>query len=119
RFVRNPFVDHSGNVWIHAEGFLIYPYPKGFQNYLHEKTFHQSISAMYGVNDDLLLAYREQGFIQLNLKSGQTKHFSSTEEINRIPGDHIQAMYRMRNGNLILIGYNHIAFLDPAYRVIA
>jgi streptogramin lyase len=118
RFGRTPFIDHTGNVWLPCEGYLIYPYPKGFENYLHPFTFFQSSSAIYGDGDDLWLAYRERGVVKLNTITGETRHFASTNPDAWIPEDHVVDFLRTRAGHLILVGFNRVAVLDEQDRVI-
>jgi ligand-binding sensor domain-containing protein len=119
RFVRKPLVDHSGNVWIPCEGYLIYPYPKGFENYVHPYTFHQSVSAILGEGDILWVAYREKGMIKLNTKTGEIKSLSSTSPTARIPEDHIADILRLRNGNMLLVCFDGVTVLDHRERVVA
>ena len=119
RFLRKPFVDHSGNVWIPCEGFMIYPYPKGFSYYHHSYAFHQSNTFTYGTGDTLWIGYREKGMIRLNERTGQTDLFSSESLPDHwIPVDHISKMSRLKNGNKIIVGFGDVAIMDSHDKVI-
>jgi len=119
RFLRNPFVDHSGNVWLHAEGYLIYRYPKGFQNYLHPFAFHQSNSCISRVGDYLWMGYREEGAVRVDLRNGNTVHFSTKDKTNFIPADHIQGFFKVESGNTIIVCYGYVAVMNDKGNIIA
>lgn len=118
RFVRNPFVDHSGNVWLHGAGYLIYPYPKGFRNYLHPFTFHQSNTVVFVSDDFMWVGYREQGVVRQNMVTGEVTHFSSTNRDAWIPVDHVQAITRLMSGNILLAGFNQLILVGAGDKVI-
>ncbi len=120
RYFRQPLVDHSGNVWLPVEGFYIYPYPKGFHTYFHPYAFHQSNSCIYGQGNDLWLGYREKGLVRLNKRSGETVLFSKENaRENFIPSDAVQAILKVKSGNLILVGFANVAVMDPRGKILA
>jgi ligand-binding sensor domain-containing protein len=120
RFLRNPFVDHSGNVWIPMEGYLIYHYPKGFRNYLHPFTFHQSLTCIYGIDEIMWLGYREEGLIRLNTKTGESSLFSSQGVAPRsLSENRITKILKSRKGNIIVVGFGNIDILDQDGLLIA
>ncbi len=113
RFLRNPVVDHSGNVWLHGQGYQIYRYPKGFRNYLHPFAFHQSNTDIYGTGDTLWFAYREEGLVRVLAKTGETILLSTkTGPHPRLSGNHIIEMFRARSGHFILVGFGHINIMS-------
>jgi ligand-binding sensor domain-containing protein len=120
RFFRRPYVDHSGSTWLPVEGFYIYPYPKGFNTYLHPFAFHQSNSCIYGSGDLLWFGYREKGLVRFDQIMGSAIHFSS-DNIGeaRIPVDHIQDVLQVSSGNFILVGFSNIAVMNPQGKIIA
>lgn len=114
QFIRAPFVDHTGNVWLHGEGFLIFRYPTGFQNYLHPFAFPQSVSCIYTDGDQLWTGYRQNGIVMYNGHTSATHLFSSEQKGNRfIPVNLTADMKRVSSGNLVLVGFDTISVLRP------
>lgn len=120
RFLRNPLVDHSGNVWLHGEGFSIFHYPKGVRNYLHPFSFFQSNTCIYGEADKLWLGYREQGMVCIDKRTNAAIHYSTDQDnvVQRIPGNHIADILRLRSGNMLLVCYGHIVVMHESDGVI-
>ena len=120
RFFREPFIDHSGNAWLPVEGFYIYPYPKGFNTYLHPFAFHQSNSCVYGTGDFLWFGYREKGLVRFDQRTSAAIHFS-TKEIGKhsLPVDHIQGVLKVMSGNLIIVGFSNLSVMNPDGKIIA
>lgn len=114
RFLRNPLVDHSGNVWLHGEGYMIYRYPKGLKNYLHPYSFFQSNTCIYGETDKLWLGYREQGIVCVDKRTNTTMHFSTDQENihQRIPANHIADILRLRSGNMLVVSFSYIIIMN-------
>gem|GEM_PF-6745129 len=120
RFFREPFVDHSGNTWLPVEGFYIYPYPKGFNTFIHPFAFHQSNTCIYETADFLWIGYREKGIVRLDKRNGSTTLFSSEQTDGHIiPADHIADILQVKSGNLILVAFNNIAVMTPEGKIMA
>ena len=120
RFFRKPFVDHSGSVWLPVEGYYIFPYPKGFNTYIHPLAFHQSNTCIYGDSTYLWFAYREKGILRLDRQSGETVYFSSAGDKDRwIPVDHVQDILRVSSGNYIIVGFGNVAVMHHDGRILA
>jgi ligand-binding sensor domain-containing protein len=114
RFIRRPLVDHSGNVWLHSEGFVIYKYPTGFHNYLHPFAFHQSNSCIYSTRDHFWIGYREEGAVRFDRHSGVTELFASQHTGQRyLPSDLVADIKEVSSGNLILAGFDTIVVMHP------
>lgn len=120
RFLRNPLVDHSGNVWLHGEGFMIYRYPKGLRNYLHPYSFLQSNTCIYGETDRLWIGYREHGIVCVDKSTDTTIHFSTEQENirRRIPVNHIADILRLRSGNMLVVCFSYIVVMNERHGVV-
>jgi ligand-binding sensor domain-containing protein len=120
RFFREPFVDHSGNTWLPVEGFYVYPYPKGFNTFIHPFAFHQSNTCMYETEKFLWIGYREKGIVRIDKQFGTTALFSSDQPNgHKIPGDHVADILQVRSGNLILVAFNSIGVMTPDGKMVA
>ena len=112
RFFRKPFVDNAGNVWYPVEGFNIYPYPKGFKQYLHSFPFHQSNTCIFGLDSLLYVGYREKGMVIVNKNSGHEIHLSKNED-QTLAADHLAHIISVRSGNLIVVAFGNVSVLTP------
>ncbi|MEP6646078.1 MAG: two-component regulator propeller domain-containing protein [Saprospiraceae bacterium] len=113
RFIRAPFVDLSGKVWLPCEALYTYSYPKGFQSYHHPYNFPQYSSCFFETAEFFWIGYREQGLVRLNKKSGETEYYSS-KNIGKfyLPSDLIVNIQQLKNGHLILSGFDTIMVMD-------
>jgi streptogramin lyase len=114
RFTRDPFIDHSGMVWLPSEGFLTLPYPKGFHGYIHPFSFHQSVNGIDGHRDDLWIYYREKGIIRLTSDNDRITHWTTDPEGDILTSvDHFADQVRLRSGRMIFIGFELVMVCDP------
>ena len=70
RFLRRPFCDHSGRMWIPFTGYLVCEYFAGVHQYYHPFGFHQFSTAIYKDRKNTWLAYREAGVVRIDNKTG-------------------------------------------------
>ena len=112
RFIRRPFVDRSGNVWVQGLGFFKYNYPKGFKNYLHPLPFGQSNTCIYKDVHQTWLGYREAGLICIDESSGTIKQFSTTSNTHFVPANLFQAAQELSDGRLGMAAFGHLIFID-------
>ncbi|HZV70551.1 MAG TPA: two-component regulator propeller domain-containing protein [Saprospiraceae bacterium] len=113
RFIRVPYVDLSGKVWLPCEALYTYSYPKGFRSYHHPYNFPQDVNCFFETVDYFWIGYREQGLVRLSKKNGETELFSSTLKGKfYIPSDLIVNIRQLKNGHLMLAGFDTIMVMD-------
>lgn len=113
RFIRAPYVDLSGKVWLPCGALYTYSYPKGFRSYHHPYTFPQYVNCFFETTDYFWIGYREHGLVRLRKKSGETELFSSKLKGKfYLPSDLIVNIQQLKNGHLILSGFDTIMVMD-------
>jgi ligand-binding sensor domain-containing protein len=118
RFVRKPFVDHSGNVWIHASGYLVYPYPKNFNTYFHPFAFRQANTFTYEDDAYRWFGYWEEGVVRIDRKTREVVRFNKDSDKFPIPSNLVVDMVPAKSGNLILVAFGIIIVIKPSGKIV-
>lgn len=119
RFVRRPFVDMDGNVWIPTYGLYKVDFNRGFHTYQHPFTFSQSHTTVLHEKEFMWSAYRDGGIVKLNRANGEVVRFHKEAPIHhRIPSNLVHEIKRLSNGNLAILCFPYLTLLDDRDRVI-
>ncbi|MDX1479040.1 MAG: two-component regulator propeller domain-containing protein [Saprospiraceae bacterium] len=114
RFLRAPSVDHQGNIWIPGAGCYRYNYPRGMFQHLHRFGFHQASTAIASFGDEMWFAYRENGIVRHDLKTGAEQLLTTnTPGPSRLTSDHVAAITGLSNGLIAMAGFGSLMLHDP------
>jgi ligand-binding sensor domain-containing protein len=117
RFIRRPFVDETGNVWVPSLGFFKYNYSRGFKNYLHPFDFSQSSTAIYVDDENMWLAYREQGMVHI-MGEQAVQYSRDQKQSHRIPTNLMREIIRLKDGRLLATGLSNLCIIDEKNQTI-
>ncbi len=109
RFLRAPYPDNIGNVYIPGDGLFKWPHDRGFRNYLHPYGAPQSISAVFKDQNWFLAGYRELGLVSEESNSGIQTLISleSAEMVNPITN-----IAKTQSGFYLVVGIDGFHVLD-------
>lgn len=109
RFFRDPYVDHSGQVWLPVDGFLTYPYPKGFHSFRHPLSLFQSIASVYFTDEAMWTGIREHGIVRRDVNTGQSELFTTSGTGKyKIPSDLVVDILRSSSGHMIMVAFDYV-----------
>ena len=117
-FVRDPFVDRNGNIWLLSDGLFKYSYNRGFLNYTHPFQYAQSNSAIFLDQDNLWAAYREFGLLKINKQTNETIIYSTAKKANPKFAGPIFSIYPIDNSKLLITGFGKVYELNTDTHVI-
>lgn len=112
RFIRDPYADQMGNIWVCSDGVFQYPYWKGFQSYLHPYAFDQSCSAIFETDGKVLLAYREGGVIFKDENGNETGLYNHNGGKGLLTSELIFGIEELSKDKYLLSGYNTLQVLN-------
>ena len=112
RFWRSPYVDNTGNIWVCGDGVFKYAYPEGFKTYIHNVNRDNSTSAIYNIDDEVWMAFREIGVIRYDMKT-HTEYLMEQRSNGKdgLASDLVYSMIDAGDGHKLLGEYGAIELI--------
>ncbi len=117
RFIRRPFPDSDGNVWIPGYQLFKYNSNVGFHSILPPDQFDQFIHGFLIEDENNYLAIREQGFVKGKKQSSPVEQFNTKAHgFYNLPTNYITSFLRLSDGKLAVLGFPWLILLDEEKR---
>ena len=117
QFIRRPYCDNYGNIWISTGNLCKYDFPRGFDNYQHPFPSYQTVTTILKEKNHTWIGYSQNGFIRID-DDGEVSYYNKNVSTPfKTQTDLIQRFLRLSNGNLLVIGFSSLMFLDKNHRI--
>lgn len=108
KYVRDPYVDYSGNILFPSDGVKVIHFDRGFQNEIHDFSFSQSCSSVLNSSAWFIRTYREGGLVFNHKSKLNLEHHLQSEKVF----DPTTSMTMLGENELMLCGIGGVKIIN-------